>query len=611
MMDNNFQKASVPVNTRSMHDMGNHHITTIDFGWLAPIYWLECVPGDVVKYHPTIFMRTPALATTTFGNIKISQHSFFVPSRLLWDDFENFILGGDDGRRVYTKPYCVFGDLAALLCTDVPAVSGSVRNSDNFIDLLCTSSGATGTPHNDITRYERGLWSTTIYSLGLNPTSGLDLQRLAPPFTYDAINSSVYNEHIDLMPFRAYTKIWWDYYRDSVLIPESAKATYIKTSGGRQFTCNLGDPSSIGHELGTIQIQGRKKCYRKDYFTTAKVSPQQGSVSIVPVDLGKDVNPGLVGPVSGSYKSLSVTGPASASGAGNVFIDSPTANHPEIGQFSVEVLRVANSYQRWLEKNNAAGSRPIAQILARFGFTPSAERLDMAEYVDGEDRILDIQQVTSTAQTTEGDLAENAAYGITRYSTGEQAYAVREHGIFMSLLAVEPMTGYCDGIDKSFQRFDKEDLYTPEYENLGYEAIANKELYTRLFEVTGDTPQSPDLSFGFQPRYSSYKFKKDVLAGDFVRLNTQNSSSPWHTFRRFDDIPQLNSMFPEIHVNSTGNNWHRLFVNTRDDYDPFFCDILNENKMERPMNGFATPALANVNEQDGRHISIPYGGVRL
>lgn len=604
--DSTFKKATVPVNVRSRHDESNEVVTTGSWGWLQPIYTIDCIPGDVVNYKPNIYIRTPALATATFGSIKVSQHSFFVPARLLWSDWQNFLLGGDNGRQVYTKPYVYLGDLAALLCVDTPHRSGITSLTDEFFDSLLRDKVEVQLPHTEIVHQERGLFSTLCLGLGLNPFAGSD--GLDPQNS--TVVTSVYNQKIDLMPFRAYQKIWWDYYRDSVLIPESAKNSFIKMSGGLQYQIDFSALDQLQDFAGVEQLTSRKKAYKKDYFTTAKTSPQQGVAQLVPVDLGVDVNKSLIQDRDNPDAYITT---GTQAGKTVVYGDNlgvtPNSN---VGQFNIEVLRVANSYQRFFEKNNAVGSRPIAQILARYGMSPSAERLDMAEYVDGEDRMLNIQQVTSTSQTSEGDLAEVSAYGWVRHSGGNQRYVVREHGFFMSLLAIEPMTGYCDGIDPMFQCFEKEQHYTPEFENNGYDAVANKELYCSLLQYDPDARlQYPDQAFGFQPRYSRYKYKKNVLAGDMARLETSKGADAFHTFRRFNSVPSLNEKFVEVHTSQYGNNFNRLFTNTNDDYDPFYINIYNENIMERPMTGFATPALSNVNEQDGRHISVPYGGVRM
>lgn len=603
-----FKKATVPVNVRSRHDESNEVVTTGSWGWLQPIYTIDCIPGDVVNYKPNIYIRTPALATATFGSIKVSQHSFFVPARLLWSDWQNFLLGGDNGRQVYTKPYVYFGDLAALLCVDTPWREGYTSLTDEFFDELLRLKTTADIPHLEITHQERGLYSTLCLGLGLNPfagSEGVDIQN-------STVVEAVYNQKIDMMPFRAYQKIWWDYYRDSVLIPESAKNSYIKMSGGLQYQIDFEALDQLQDFAGIEQLQARKKAYKKDYFTTAKTSPQQGVAQLVPVELASSsVNPGIVSLGNGGSGTIDVTGVDDVNTV-SIGMRPDGRQNNVVGQYNIEVLRVANSYQRFFEKNNAVGSRPIAQILARYGMSPSAERLDMAEYVDGEDRMLNIQQVTSTAQTSDGDLAEVSAYGWVRHSGGNQRYVVREHGFFMSLLAIEPMTGYCDGIDPMFQCFEKEQHYTPEFENNGYDAIANKELYCSVLNYDeGQPAQQPDQAFGFQPRYSRYKYKKDVLAGDMARLNTAKGSDAFHTFRRFSRTPALNEKFVEVHTSQYGNNFNRLFTNTNDDYDPFYINIYNENIMERPMTGFATPALSNVNEQDGRHISVPYGGVRM
>lgn len=604
MTSGEFKDAQLPIKNRSLHDMGNHFVGSAAFGQLLPIYCKYVMPREKVSYRPNVLVQSPAFATITFGRIRVTQHSFFVPARILWDDFWNFINGGDTGRQSFTPPYVWNGDLTCMCSFESTqrAMLQWLPSSDPETTLLDLFE--------ENTPLERGYFSALITSLGLHP-----FHRNAPVGTQYMAANGYAQLPISLLPFRAYQRVWWDWYRDSTLVPESLKSQFIHTDGGRQeymYKCATTTPySTVTDSDAAIDCATRHVCYEKDYFTTARLDPQLGTVSLVPVDLaGISFNPALSIASVSSALQIRPTSPYSVGTAAA----SSTVGTSVLGQFAIEQFRAANAQQRFLERSNVTGSRPMAQLLARFGASPSAARLDMAEFIGGEERYLDPKQVISSARTSEGELADRAAYGKLFFNSEKpQEYTAEEHGYFISVLSITPVAEYCDGIDRMFSAMTKEDFYLEEYANLGFEPITVKEFNNDVLYDDGSDVDGPDTVFGFVPRYSWLKWKRSVLAGDFVRMNTFATSDQWHTFRRFQGTqsPYLDPTFVEVRANDGWNNWNRLFTNTSNDYDPFNLDIWNECDCVMPISGFAHPALATVYEQSGNKIKIPYGGIRL
>lgn len=641
-----FKDIKLPIGKKSKHNLGNTWSGSLQWGALTPIYCKMVTPGERIEYNPSILIQSPAFSTITFGRVQVSQHSFFVPSRLLWKDFQSFIVGGDNGQQTFTPPYAYLGDLAGAIGLEYTQKDNLYVVGSDIHDMFVNNDS-----------YGRGYFSTLINGLGLLPYR----QSNASVASYQ--NLAYTHKKISLLPFRAYQKIYWDWYRDSSLIPESQKNIFCFTDGGRKdFMMDVLSPdaSTILAKDLVKELTTRHVAYDKDYFTTARTQPQSGLPSLVPVDVsglsgemnmtdgqfqfnnGTNTNYRIefdnISPVGTGKSSLTnVSGTSeilfsqlrSSSGRtalkdaqgsirnmhGSFNLESDNSGS---ASFAVESLRLANAAQRFMERSNVLGTRPLAQLLGRFGVAPSAARLDMAELIGGETRNLDIIQVINQARTEQGELADRAAFGKLHFNGGKQTYYAEEHGWFLSLISIVPVTEYCDGIDRMFTMETKEDYFIPEYENLGYEAIFNYELFISLMDNDSGTDEvSPDDSFGFVPRYSWMKWKRSVLSGDFVRLNTRSDNLAWHTYRRFDNIvtasdaPVLNSAFVNVWTNDGFNNWNRLFDNTTSQYDPFKVNIFNDCICTLPMEGFAEPALANVYELDGRRIKLPYGGVRL
>ncbi len=90
VMKHNFSqvpKAEIP---RSSFDRSCGHKTTLDAGNLIPIYIDEVLPGDTFNAKLHAFGRLATPLHPFMDNLFIDTHFFFVPNRLLWDNWERF-----------------------------------------------------------------------------------------------------------------------------------------------------------------------------------------------------------------------------------------------------------------------------------------------------------------------------------------------------------------------------------------------------------------------------------------------------------------------------------------------------------------------------------------
>lgn len=581
-----FSNIKVGNTSRSTFDLSHHQVTTSDFGYLLPICYRDMVPNDDFVVKPSVFCRLAPLAVPTYGRITCRIHHFFVPYRILYPHWDAFITGDSSNHTV--PPYYLATGLQLALATD-PAVS--------------SGSG--------VVAERRGLYSRIMSNLGLNPYS---------------VKNSPIGEKFAAFPFLAYYRIWLDWFMDSNIYDHPtmvAEFNEIIKDGG-----NLGNSSLTSYKF----LEPRYSCYKKDYFTTAKVSPQAGSPSKVPVGFDPSGNPGFQSD-SGNVSfgiGQSASYPYQVGQGGSSMISATD----KLGSFAVEAFRLANSMQRYLERNNFVGSKIINRILAHFGVAPTPERLDMAEFIGGSSFPIQIGDITSTNAAVSdpssgvySDIVSNtkglglqAGKGVGAGSGDTVRYHAKEHGIFMSLMSILPDTGYYQGISRFWQKGvngDPLDYFTPEFENLGYQEILNKELYV-------SSSQDSDGIFGYTPRFSEYKFQNDVLGGDFVSEYAKAADidydfpfgsfmDPWHLFRTLyytsDNPLALNENFVELRNRNT--NYDRIFQSSSPNFDHFYFNIDMDVKATRPMIGFGEPSLSANDEGDGNKINLPYGGTRL
>ena len=588
-----FNKIKVASNNRSTFDLSHHQVTTSDFGYLIPICYRDLVPNDDIVVKPSIFTRLAPMAVPTFGRIKTSIFHFFVPYRLLYGHWDSFITQDPNNHTV--PPYALASDIKDTL------------SLDKQFNINSSSSGI-----------DRGHYCRVMSNLGLNPEV----------FLIDEIRGGLpISERFSMFPFLAYNRIYIDYFLDPSLGDHPLNVEIFNNlvkDGGNLF--------SVDANLARSMFGTKFSAYKKDYFTTARVNPQAGDASLVGVDIASDLNPSLSFSASATNGNLKVGRSSTDSALPDSVYNSTQSQGTNslIGQFTIEALRAANSLQRYLERNNFVGTKIINRLFAHFGVLPTPERLDMAEYIGGSSFPIQIGDVTShSVHNYDNDdnidirgLGYQAGKGVGAGQGDSVRYHAKEHGVFLSLMSIQPDTGYYQGISRFWQKGvngDALDYFHPEFENLGYQEILNKELYVPKHDNYDQF--DPDGIFGYSPRFSEYKFQNDVLGGDFVGYNRyQGPTDPnvatqdsWHLFRKLYYTNQnplsLNLNFLQLHNSTT--DYDRIFQFMDNSYDHFYFNIDVDVKATRDMAGFGEPSLSATNEDDGKTVNLPYGGTRL
>ncbi len=89
---------------RSVFNLSHEHSTAFDMGQLIPALILEAVPGDIFAMQAEILVRLQPLMSPAFTQMHATMHTFFVPYRILDENFEDFITKGISGENSYTLP---------------------------------------------------------------------------------------------------------------------------------------------------------------------------------------------------------------------------------------------------------------------------------------------------------------------------------------------------------------------------------------------------------------------------------------------------------------------------------------------------------------------------
>ena len=80
---------------RNFHDLSHEHKTSTNMGYLVPINTMEVLPGDTFVGSTSMLARVAPLANPVMHNVQLRVHHFFVPNRIIWDKWQDWITGED------------------------------------------------------------------------------------------------------------------------------------------------------------------------------------------------------------------------------------------------------------------------------------------------------------------------------------------------------------------------------------------------------------------------------------------------------------------------------------------------------------------------------------
>lgn len=537
---NLFNSIRVPRLRRNTFNLSHEFKFSGSFGKLMPILCQEVVPGDTFRVNSEVFVRMSPMLAPIMHRVNVYVHFFFVPNRLIWADWEDFITGGEDGTDTPVSPYFdIEVDKYENLTTEILQLGG-------LADFL-----GVPVPTND--------WT---------PTAGARFQ-------------------FSSLPFRAYWKVWYDYYREQNVDYDidGFFEDWFATSG------------IDGNFVYPFIMALANRCWEKDYFTSALPWAQRGDAVTLPMTGNADINfvnptfPSILRHVDGSDVSSSayVGSPSGVIGSvetgGNNYKQAAIDNSANlevdlsnVNSATINELRRAIKAQEWLERSATGGARYIEQILAHFGVRSSDARLQRAQYLGGGVAPLRVSEVLQTS-STDGQPSPLGDMGGHAYSVGNTNRFKRffeEHGFIIGIMSILPRSSYQQGLPRMFSRPDKFDYFWPEFAHIGEQEVKEKELWFRGVESIDDQ------TFGYQSRYAEYKTAPSRVAGAF-----RDTLNFWHAGRIFASIPTLDKSFVEC----SPDQFTRLFATSQLGVDEqFYVEVLHNIRARRPMPRFGTPS---------------------
>lgn len=516
------------------------HKTTFNAGNLIPIYVDEVLPGDTFKMNMSSVIRMSTPIYPVMDNANLDVYFFFVPNRLVWDHWKEFF--GENNTTHWEQP----------VEYEVPQITA--------------------------------------------PAGGWAKGTIAD---YMGIPTKIANISVQALPFRAYCKIWNDWFRDQNLKDPAMISMDETTTAG----ANSGDYVTNA-EKGALPLKVAKY---HDYFTAALPEPQKGpEVNIAgttanyKVITGEDHDittplkwkgvSGNLDPSWGHYIQINKGADAGKTvavqanvGTGPVQI--APANLWAVGDnstaTSINALRQAFAIQRLYEKNARGGTRYIEIIKAHFGVQSPDARQQRSEYLGGTRVPINMDQVVQTSNSGDGITPQGntAAYSLTAFNESMFTKSFTEHGYIIGLACIRTEHTYQQGIERFWSRKKMLDYYFPTLANLGEQAILNKEIYAQ-----GNAKD--DEAFGYQEAWAEYRYKPSRVSGA-MRSNYQTTLDAWHYADKYSQQPILSSEW----IDETSANIDRTLAVQSTTEDQFIADFYFACEATRPMPLYSIPGL--------------------
>lgn len=437
---NLFTQIQVSKPNRNVFDLTHDVKLSARFGRLTPVLLQECVPGDKFVLSVESIIRFAPLIAPVMHRMDVSFHTFFVPNRLTWSNWETFITGDNLNP---TNP------------TSTPVMP--------YLNLNAANTQVDG-----LANY-----------MGVPQVTGGNTVR------------------VSALPFAAYQKVYQDYYRDQNLILPTEIELSDGDNAGIQSTLLEFRTRAWEHDYFTSALPWAQK---GDAVDIPLAPFGDVPVKLIPENYGPtgsiEINNG------GIYPDATVpTGTPAWQDVGNTSSMYAETSTLDAVPTTINDLRRAFKLQEWLEKNARAGTRYTESLRVHFNVTSSDKRLQRPEYITGVKTPVIVSEVLNTTGE-DGGLPQGNMAGHAISVTGGKAgnYYCEEHGYIITIMSILPRTAYQQGLPKHFFKFDKLDYFWPTFQNLGEQEILSKEIYADQAPIDqevvfGYTPRYADYKY--------------------------------------------------------------------------------------------------------------------
>lgn len=565
---------------RSGFDLSQRREFSAKVGELLPIYWNLALPSEKYRFKPSYFTRTQPIQTSAYTRIREYFDIFEVPLNLLWKSSLSALtqmgkknpieaLSLNQNLLVNTGlPSLSLGNLSDMLL---------YMNGNNHFNNFGVDAQETGgfVPVGPTNYYGVNQFGFSRGSLGFKllaylgygsvdrgTSAGWDVSQWSTSVLPERFNTSfAQNRLVNIFPILAYQKIYQDFFRWEQwenADPTTYNVDYYDGSPGN-FT--LVPVAADDYYKSPTMLDLRYCNYQKDMFMGVLPETQFGDVAAVTSvssgRVGVDSqlianfpefrflirtqgstlsNPYALGdtPQGVSFDDQYLITPSDdtevSSKGQQLFAHNPATPY-NIGvsnsssvlkgiqsQFSILAFRQQEALQRWKEITQSGDYDYKEQIRKHFGVNVPDGLSNLATWIGGIARDLDISEVVNTNLASDSDMAYINGKGIGSGS-GEFSYEVKSHSIIMVIYHAVPLLEYVTtGQDPQLSATDATHIPIPEFDNIGMETVTFMDFFNddSMSNVINEDLSASPLIMGYQPRFYAWKTKVDKVCGAFA-----------------------------------------------------------------------------------------------
>lgn len=566
-VESHFSRIPQMHHQRSSFDRSSSNTTTADFGEIFPVYCQEVLPGDTVQMKTSKVVRLQTLLAPVYSNAYFDTYWFFVPNRLLWRHWKEFM--GENTSSAW-----------------VPSVT---------YKMPCIASPTGGFARGTLADYLG--WPVGIKWYNTDPGAPCSL----PLRAYGLIINQFFRDQNLQDPV-----VTDDSDNDSTGVNDRGLGNYIK--GCRPyiackyhdyFTSCLPAPAKgvevniLGNLKGKIPvIPGKEHEFSilagaaPDYAYVAPTARTAGTPSVPGQTyalMSGTGSPPYIQGMTPSYDSAGFPYHISGDGEKSITLNNLWAM-PELGETSglditVNALRLSVLTQMYYEALARSGSRYEEQIEQFFGVTNPDSRMQHPEYLGGNRIPLNIHEITNTAQSEQDFLGDIGAKSATSDSHDDFVHSFSEHGWLMCLCVARYEHLFSQGMPAQYTRKTKFDFYNPMFARIGEQPVKTYELY-----ATTQTLNS-DRVFGYNEAWASYRYVPNMVTGQMRPNSNTGNFAHWTFGDNYTNIPTLSDGW----IKEDKSNVDRCLAVTSTLANQLFVDFYFKTTWTRPIPMYSVP----------------------
>jgi len=407
---------------RSKHSLSNYKLLTMNMGDLVPVGLQEVLPGDTIQQATSALIRVSPLLAPVMHPVHVRIHHWYVPHRLVWEDFEKFITGGPDGNDASVLP--------------LTTVNPSVGSLADYLGIPTgTSQAVSALPFRGYAK----IWNEWYRDQDLQTALTVD-EGSGPDSTTNTSLQAICWEKDYFTSARP-----WEQKGTQITIPLGTSAP---VKGFGKSNLNIQDPNAAVYETDGTNPTYANASMVDNAANRIWYAKQTGAGY---PDVTADLSSATAASIIELREALALQRYQEA--------------RARYGSRYTEYLRylgVKSSDSRLQRPEYLGGGKQTIQF---------SEVLQTGVTTDGDD--------------TEG-VGNLKGHGIGALRSNRYRRFFEEHGYVFTFMSVKPKTIYSQGLPRHWSRATKEDFWQRELQHIGQQAIKNKEIYAAHATPTGD-----------------------------------------------------------------------------------------------------------------------------